>query len=1332
MPLKVCCHQSVAGCSRGKHPRKRPYAWIAVLFAVVTLLSGRAFAGQDHAAPAPGQAALSIVANDAHDATVTPLPDGAVEIHVTGAVPMISVAVNGKLDTAAQRILAFSYFSSHATDHVRLEYVSGGADRIAALPGLSHSEAMSDYTADLEPFSDWPAASKVVRLGFESSPGTVIRIQNIRLRPRTESERTAVEEKAALKAKDEKLRTDLQRYLHTTYPDTIDDVYATAKTLRIRGKLVQDEDVYLAEVPIYEDLTQLSTFDWMAPVHAVHGRFEVTLTRSRTLPDHTYDRIFSKWVLVQKHSDSYSLMSHGHFADEVAARWNLPDETPRSKKGLGGFSAEGPVEDIDALGITSVTVNIFLNFLRSGPGPDRIPFTYGGRQFYADAAEIAKYDKTLRYAASRNLIVSAILLVPKPGTQKDLRLGKLLADPDADPAGIYVMPNVASAEGLQVYAAALNFLAERYSRPDKEFGRIHHWIMHNEVDAGWVWTNAGEKSQLTFMDMYIKSMRTMYLIARQYNPHARVYISLTHFWNWTEDKHFFLPRQMLDELAEFSRQEGDFDWSIAYHPYPESLFKPRTWEDTKVSFGLDSPLITFKNIEVLDAWTKQPSTFYRGQTPRTVFLSEQGFNSESYSAHDLADQAAGLAYAWKKIEHLDSIEAMQYHNWIDNRGEGGLRIGLRKFRDEPGDPLGKKPIWYLYQKLGTPEEDAACEPYKKIIGISDWNAVRYTGPVAGVLPQQTIRDLKSDNWVATDALQRKLPDEQSAGPLRHGRYVGVFYFLTGTSAGKPGPRDVTKTLLLQPDSSKWEKGTYYWGEPEAGYYLSTDEWVIRRHARMLADAGVDVIIFDATNDTSNEPVYSTILRVFESMRRQGELTPQIAFLASRLSIQEVWRDLYSRGLYRDLWFTWKGKPLLLTGQQHGMLPVEQLPSEIQDFFTIRESWAWDSLPWYRNGHDQWPWVAHTPQAAGWHEGPERPEAVSVAVAEHPLSAIGRSFHDGAEPETDRYDKTSVTDKGLYFQEQWDHALAVDPEFVFVTGWNEWMAGSMVMGPDVKKDLARWDFYPGARLSRAGHPLHPGDVYFIDQYNEEFSRDIEPMKGGHTDDYYYQLVANIRRYKGVHQADPVSVATTIDVKGSFDQWKPVTPEFEDHSFDTLPRQSPGNYQAGPYEDRSGRNDFVSMKVARDERNIYFYAKTREPITSFRGRNWMLLFIDSDENKATGWEGYDMVVDAKVIDRNTTTISKLTQDGRLEAPSRIPMRVEGNELMVAVPRALLRQTEKQVSFQFHWADNIAGMGDIAEFSLHGDSAPDRRANYRYAAQESPAALPEAMKASGPRSH
>ena len=38
------------------------------------------------------------------------------------------------------------------------------------------------------------------------------------------------------------------------------------------------------------------------------------------------------------------------------------------------------------------------------------------------------------------------------------------------------------------------------------------------------------------------------------------------------------------------------------------------------------------------------------------------------------------------------------------------------------------------------------------------------------------------------------------------------------------------------------------------------------------------------------------------------------------------------------------------------------------------------------------------------------------------------------------------------------------------------------------------------------------------------------------------------------------------------------------------------------------------------------------------NWMLLFIDSDCNSSTGWNGYDYLVNSPVVDANTTTLKR----------------------------------------------------------------------------------------------
>ena len=105
-------------------------------------------------------------------------------------------------------------------------------------------------------------------------------------------------------------------------------------------------------------------------------------------------------------------------------------------------------------------------------------------------------------------------------------------------------------------------------------------------------------------------------------------------------------------------------------------------------------------------------------------MSENGTNSSTYKLKDLEEQAAGFAYAWKKIKALEGIDGIQWNNWIDNRQEEGLRIGLRKFPDEPDDPYGSKPVWYLYRAAGTAQEEEAFEPYLAVIGLSDWDIVQ--------------------------------------------------------------------------------------------------------------------------------------------------------------------------------------------------------------------------------------------------------------------------------------------------------------------------------------------------------------------------------------------------------------------------------------------------------------------------------------------------------------------------------------------------------------------------------------------------------------------------------
>jgi hypothetical protein len=576
-------------------------------------------------------------------------------------------------------------------------------------------------------------------------------------------------------------------------------------------------------------------------------------------------------------------------------------------------------------------------------------------------------------------------------------------------------------------------------------------------------------------------------------------------------------------------------------------------------------------------------------------------------------------------------------------------------------------------------------------------------------------DVFADTWTGVDGLGRRLPDFDECGPPRAGRFVGIFYFICNTKRSPHLPLDVSRLIAANPQQPDFKpNAAHYWGEPEMGYYLSTDRWVIRRHAYLLADAGVDTLIFDTTNDVTYPETYRAVCEVFSQIRAEGEKTPQICFLASEKSIEQIWDDLYRPGRYPELWFQWQGKPLLLFGQWEirGNMPDVRLPRHIQDFFTIRQSWAWDSLPWYGdNGYHRWPWVAHYPQSIGW-DRPGVPEMVPVAVGQHPLSNIGRSFHAGHQPPTNQYDLTEFTPLGLHFAEQWQRALDVDPEFVFVTGWNEWTAGAAVCQDPSQDALQKlWNFFPGARLGRAGKELKPGDIYFIDQYNQEYSRDIEPMRGGHSDNYYYQLVSAIRRYKGVRPLPPASSPRSIDLEGSFEQWQAVTPEYRDHRFETLPRNEPGASLLLKYTHDSGRNEFEVCKVTHDVDHLYFYARTREPITPWSDANWMMLFLNTRRQDSSNWAGYDFLINWPALDDQTTSIKRCSGGWNWQAVGQARYRVEGCHLMLAVPRAAVSLGESPLRFDFHFADNLQSPGDLDDFLTSGDSAPNRRFDYRY---------------------
>jgi hypothetical protein len=622
----------------------------------------------------------------------------------------------GAMASGAQ-VLEMEYFCAGGVpDFPVLQGPPFEAKTATWLPAIGHSEVWSSYRARLK-LAEGP---KELRLDLPLPAGRVLQLRNARLRPEKAGEFDAGAGTLARSATKEKL----QAYLEKKFLAKIEEVVVGNDQIRVRGNLGGEAgDLFLAEIPMETIEGDPRAWESLAKIEKDgSGSFSIEMPRHRK---NEHDRLLSRWQVVRKTGGKVEAISHAHYADRIACRSpELEPAKPKSKKGLGGWHTGLLPNELEELGISAVTVNVMIHSLVSlSEDPDTTPFRWQGRTYHARNKELEKFDATFLEAQKHGVMVSAILLVANPAKDGS-PVVKLLGHPDAAKDGIFAMPNVTSGEGIALYGAILNLMAERWSRPDGKHGRVHHWIMHNEVDAGWVWTNAGEKPDIVYMDLYQRSMRLMDLIARQYDPNSRAFISLTHHWAHRGEPRWYGSRRLLELLRDFCAAEGDFPWGLAYHPYPQNLFNPRAWEDGQATYSFDSEKITPKNLEVLDAFMKQPAFRYQGEV-RPVHLSENGFNSKDYSDEELEDQAAGMALAWKKIAALSSIQSWHYHNWIDNRHEGGLKIGLRKFPDEAGDPLGKKPIWHLYRALGTPEEDRVAKPYLEVIGLKDWEAARH-------------------------------------------------------------------------------------------------------------------------------------------------------------------------------------------------------------------------------------------------------------------------------------------------------------------------------------------------------------------------------------------------------------------------------------------------------------------------------------------------------------------------------------------------------------------------------------------------------------------------------
>lgn len=561
-------------------------------------------------------------------------------------------------------------------------------------------------------------------------------------------------------------------------------------------------------------------------------------------------------------------------------------------------------------------------------------------------------------------------------------------------------------------------------------------------------------------------------------------------------------------------------------------------------------------------------------------------------------------------------------------------------------------------------------------------------------------DYTRNNLYAYDALGRTV---EPVSGLNDEKSVGIFYMLW---AGQHGitdrPYDITALLAENPEAL-WDiegnddsplNALHWWGEPLYGYYNMQDEWVVRRHMEMLTYAGIDYLGFDVTNIETYDEVWLVICTVLQEMADDGIDIPKVVFYTHTTDSGTSWNKvvhfydmIYSQGRFRDTWYTPNGKPVIITVKAE----LERNRPDLMEFFDVRSS--------------QWPGAAPQEDGVPWMSF-QRPQevigdATSVSVAQQ-LQRFSEAYEsdlNGGYRENASWGRGYTSAGGFdhseeaimsgkNFQEEWDFAINNENvNHVFVTSWNEWVAQKFVT--------------TGANGAY---------VSFTDCFNMEYSRDVEPMKGGYGDNYLMQLTQNVRAFKEGTAPSKANInRATIDINDQ-SGWAEI-PVYRDPRGDAIERNHVGSWNH-IYTDTTNRNDIISVAVANDNGYLYVNTTVAYELIASDDANWMNVYFNVIDDAVKGVGGFNFVLNrTRDVQAGKATLSRLSADGTLSDVGECDMAVRGDGITFRIPLSMLGLTADSPKVAVKVTDNIQDISDAMDFYVSGDSAPIGRYAYGY---------------------
>jgi len=505
---------------------------------------------------------------------------------------------------------------------------------------------------------------------------------------------------------------------------------------------------------------------------------------------------------------------------------------------------------------------------------------------------------------------------------------------------------------------------------------------------------------------------------------------------------------------------------------------------TKTTMSLSNPVFDIKN-ETEWSKTKEVTITYPQQVTGVDYYYKIDSEWIKVSTNTITIEVLKNQIIYAKVtDQTNTVEVSREVSHIDREGptltnktlstsilrSNKIKLNWQKVSDV--STTEQELIYYVCKN----KEEFVCRqtPDAKLTNINTYT-FSSLNPNTTYKIQILVED-KLGNYSSYDNLEFKtkelydISDKKDLVAIMYSTWFNPIY-----KVGNNNPPNISN-ILAGLESWGSTNQFHYWAKPALGYYRSDDKAVIRKHMIQLEEAGVDFIILDNTNANYNAWGYGegsywhnmvtlplkALTETIREMRDEGYETPYIVnWIGTNdgwITTNQIYQDFYTKEDNQDLFVYWNNKPFILT---------TSTISNPQVGIYTRKMWGLQTTL----GTQEWSYLqVNNDKPSYSKDGIIEQIGVSVAMQRTYMSntatAVGRNH-------------------GITFYNQWKTAFKYHPKVVTITWWNEW----------------------------AAQRLYVNNTYvFTDNYNQEYSRDIEPMEGGHGDQYYKWLKQYIKAYK----------------------------------------------------------------------------------------------------------------------------------------------------------------------------------------------------------------------------